>query len=52
MFKVPLVVIGLPVTAIPVPAVAATLVTVPNGFVAQEELVPSVVKYLPLLLFD
>ena len=29
MFNVPLVVIGLPVTLMPVPAVAATLVTVP-----------------------
>ena len=29
IFKVPLVVIGLPVTLIPVPAVAATLVTLP-----------------------
>jgi hypothetical protein len=49
MFNVPLVVIGLPVTLIPVPAVAATLVTVPSGLVAQEVLVPSVVRYLPEL---
>ena len=48
MFNVPLVVIGLPVTEMPVPAVAATEVTVPNGFAAQEVSVPSVVRYLPV----
>ena len=45
--KVPLVVIGEPVTVNPVGVVIATLVTVPNGFVAHEVSVPSVVKYLP-----
>ena len=49
IFKVPLVVIGLPVTEIPVPAVAATEVTVPNGFTDQELSVPLVVRYLPVL---
>ena len=49
IFKVPLVVIGLPVTEIPVPAVAATEVTVPSGFAAQELSVPLVVRYLPVL---
>ena len=47
--NVPLVVIGLPLTLIPVPAVAATEVTVPNGFTDHELSVPLVVRYLPLL---
>jgi len=39
MFNVPLEVIGLPVTLMPVPAVAATEVTVPCGFAAVVTLV-------------
>ena len=46
--NVPLVVIGLPLTDNPVGTVIATLVTVPNGFVAQDKEEPSVVKYFPL----
>ena len=51
IFKVPLVVIGLPVILMPVPAVAATLVTVPlpPETVAQDVVVPLVVRYLPVL---
>ena len=48
--KVPDVVIGEPDTEIKPPVNdCATLVTVPNGFVAHEVFVPSVVRYLPLL---
>jgi hypothetical protein len=47
--SVPLVVIGLPVTLIPVLATAATLVTVPKGLTAHDVSVPSVVRYLPEL---
>ena len=49
MAKVPLVVIGLPEIDKTEGTVAATEVTVPNGFVDQELSVPSVVRYLPLL---
>ena len=46
MVSVPLVVIGLPLTVIPVPAVAATLVTVPLVFDLLLNVVQSVlVKY-------
>lgn len=47
---VPDVVIGPPEVVRPVvPPDTSTLVTVPNGFVPQEVLEPSVVRYLPLL---
>jgi hypothetical protein len=45
--NVPLVVMGDPAMDKNDGTVAATLVTVPKGFVPQEVLVPSVVRYLP-----
>ena len=45
--NVPLVVIGEPAMDKNDGTVAATLVTVPKGFVPQDVLVPSVVRYLP-----
>ena len=45
--NVPLDVIGEPVTDRNDGTVIATDVTVPNGFVAHEVFVPSVVRYLP-----
>ena len=47
--NVPLVVMGEPAIDKNDGTVAATLVTVPNGFVPQDVLVPSVVRYLPEL---
>ena len=47
--NVPLVVMGEPAIDMKDGTVAATLVTVPNGFVPQDVSVPSVVRYLPLL---
>ncbi len=48
MISVPLVVIGEPLTVIPVPAVAATEVTVPPASATKLTLVPSLCKFLPL----
>jgi hypothetical protein len=47
--NVPEVVIGLPLIDKKDGTVAATLVTVPNGLVAQDVSVPSVVRYFPAL---
>ena len=48
MISVPLVVIGEPLTVIPVPAVAATDVTDPPASATNETFVPSLCKFLPL----
>ena len=48
MVSVPLVVIGLPDTLMPVPAVAATDVTDPPASATNETFVPSLCRFFPL----